>query len=582
MNRPDGQFGELRRLTDALWDDEIRPQELARLEALVGASTAAKRHFLDYVHRRAEQERGASEPLPPKLSSLMRVESAWRSLRLPLLGRASPRVWVGVAAGLLIAVTLGLFAVSGIRTGGREIEVSEDTHHGTAAHTQASETEVARVSETAGARWADGRAPGRDARLVTGRTMVLSKGFAEIAFPDGARVILHAPAAFEPRSACSGFLREGRLTARVPPRAAGFAVYTPDATVVDLGTEFGIAVDPASHTDVEVFSGQVEVSLQAGTERTDAKHRLETNQALRIASADAGGPAGLQRTPPGRRHFLRSLPAAAAPIDPVAWLRRLAAGHPTLSHHYTFEGATPDERRGDKRGNLQLSEVAIGGGPAEGELRYAPAAFSTAGLAAQPFRAAQQGNQVGVGLQSESAFAPPAAMTVELLLRFDATEQDREGSIYAAVATRESCRRCAFLVAAKEQGEAVELVHLVDGHAPWISSGCFLVPGHWYYVASTFQTAGDRTTIDTYVADLTGGETTLSHVIRDQTAPGSPGSSRLGIATGFDGELAPAYPWSGALDEVAIYDAVLDRDTLAAHLQALVDGSSLRGDSASP
>ena len=96
-----------------------------------------------------------------------------------------------------------------------------------------------------------------------------------------------------------------------------------------------------------------------------------------------------------------------------------------------------------------------------------------------------------------------------------------------------------------------------------------LVPGDWYYVASTFRTEGAETTVNTYVANLSRGEPTLYHVVDDRTAAGAPASGRLGIGMGFDPQVANAYPWCGSLDEVAIYDAVLDRKTVENHLSTL-------------
>jgi hypothetical protein len=59
-------------------------------------------------------------------------------------------------------------------------------------------------------------------------------------------------------------------------------------------------------------------------------------------------------------------------------------------------------------------------------------------------------------------------------------------------------------------------------------------------------------------------------VVRDQVVPGTPSASRLGIGKAFDWSTAHAYPWPGALDEVALYNVVLDSETLGRHLAALV------------
>jgi hypothetical protein len=48
--------------------------------------------------------------------------------------------------------------------------------------------------------------------------------------------------------------------------------------------------------------------------------------------------------------------------------------------------------------------------------------------------------------------------------------------------------------------------------------------------------------------------------------------SRLGIGKGFDGTGAHAYPWSGELDEVAVYDAVLGIEQIQKHVDVLRAG----------
>jgi len=583
MQGPNGQFGELRRLTDALWDEEITPPESARLEELVGASAAAKQCFLDYVHERAQREREQRGFAPPKLSALMGVEPPRR--RLPLLGEASPRVYAGLATGLLVGVALGVMAISRMGTGGRGTDLSDGPATAGAAATPADGTGEARVSGTAEAQWSDGQAPPDDGRLVAGRALVLREGFAEIAFDKGARVILHAPAVFEPQSASGGFLREGRLTARVPPQAAGFVVRTPNATVVDLGTEFGVAVDPGGPSEVEVFAGQVEVSLPAGPQRTETRHRLQSKEALRIAPADAAGPAEVQRIAPGRRHFVCGLPTVAvtadllapepgtadpgaAPVGPVARLQALIALDPHVIDYYPLAGATAKQQRRDRRGGLHLEEVAMCGGPAGGQVDYGPGGPDTLHQAVRPFRAGHQGNTHGAALQSQGTFVPPEAMTIELLLSYDGAGEKQAGSISVAVGTRASRRRCGFFVAAVDEGR---LVHLLDAYAPWLETEYCFLPGHRYYLASSFQVADGQTIVNTYVANLSAGDRTLKHVLKDGLAAGTGATGRLGIGQGFDGELACAYPWPGELDEIAIYDAVLDRSILEAHLESLLE-----------
>jgi hypothetical protein len=113
------------------------------------------------------------------------------------------------------------------------------------------------------------------------------------------------------------------------------------------------------------------------------------------------------------------------------------------------------------------------------------------------------------------------------------------------------------------------LVHLMDRDADWVEGDVEFIPGDWYYVASTFRVDSEQTVINSYVANLSREDPTLRRVVRDHVAAGAPAASRLGIGKGFAWNVANANPWSGSLDEVAIYDALLDQPTLKKHLRVL-------------
>ena len=124
--------------------------------------------------------------------------------------------------------------------------------------------------------------PGRD--MQAGKPLRLDRGLAEIEFDCGARVILQGPAGLELLSGRSARLLQGVLTAHVPPRARGFTVLTPHNRVVDLGTEFGLAVDEAGAATVRVFTGEVQAfPLASGSAReSDLGVTILQDQAVRL------------------------------------------------------------------------------------------------------------------------------------------------------------------------------------------------------------------------------------------------------------------------------------------------------------
>src|SRR5262249_37927113 len=69
---------------------------------------------------------------------------------------------------------------------------------------------------------------------------------------------LEGPSRLELLSGKSARLVRGKLTARVPPSFVGFEILSPQGKIIDLGTEFGVAVFEKGATEVIVFKGSVE------------------------------------------------------------------------------------------------------------------------------------------------------------------------------------------------------------------------------------------------------------------------------------------------------------------------------------
>ena len=547
MSGEAGTQDELAELLAELCDGEITPEQAARLEQLASQSAEARRFFLHYVQlhgelcwdQAAEQRAAATSG---RMSGRTFLQKHSRLAR-----------WAAIAAAVSLLASVGLWSARLIQNrllGGR-----------------AGPTVVARVARSLDAEWADSEPQADPAELQSGQKLALRRGLAEVAVVTGARLIVEGPATFELTSTGHALLRQGKLTARVPLEAAGFAVATPTAKVIDLGTEFGVLVDEEGATEVHVFDGSVQVELAAGP-GTVAQRGLGAGQAIRILADRGGGAPQVHEIAAGadRQTFVRAIPQPGKPS--VAELRQLAAKHPHLIHHYPFEGAAPREQCRDRRGQLDLSEVVMSGGRGGGALRWSVRGFDATSTAIATFRAARSGNTTGVALQTETEFQPPPRMTVELLLKIGAPKGLAGNAVSCAVATRESGRKCGFLVAAVDDGQ---LTHLFDSDAPWVEGNDHFafVPEDWYYVASSFQVEGNRTKVNTYAANLSRGDRELTEIVKDQVAPGVPAVSRLGIGKGLDAALAHAYPWCGELDEVAIYDTVIDRRTLEEHRKAI-------------
>jgi len=127
---------------------------------------------------------------------------------------------------------------------------------------------VARITKQHRSRWlhTDFSQPsnGEPIALRGGEQLRISAGLVEITYESSARIVVEGPATFEvlgDKRTGGGNLREGTLSAIVPAAAKGFTIHTPEADVVDQGTEFSIRVTRS--TEVHVFAGRVDIQTSA-------------------------------------------------------------------------------------------------------------------------------------------------------------------------------------------------------------------------------------------------------------------------------------------------------------------------------
>jgi len=541
----------LAELVELFCEGELAPHQAARLEALIAESDEARQYLMDCFQVHCDlawelRRQGADLGQPDSSDNVPDP-----AISAPRPKRHRGWTFAAVAVASLLVIALGLTAV--FRSGSQ--------------NSKARPTSVARIEQVKDVRWRDEMAPAIGVPLPADSKLAFQEGLAEVVFDGGARMIIQGPAEVELQSRSSAVLLRGNLTVEVPAEAHGFTVHTPNSTVVDLGTRFGVAFQ-AGQTEVEVFVGSVLLRVP-GTQSGDGPQELPlvANSAVRVSGVPNQTGLKIETLAAGGRHFVQSMTASAA------MLQALAGDDPHLIHFYPFEGQTSAERLRDRRGTLDLHEVAMRDGNGGGRLEFLRSGPDPSTQVVAPYRARQSGAARGLGLQSEAVFQPPASMTVELLLYLSGGDMSQEGFIACAVATRHDTDHCGFLVTAVRDGE---LACLLEGGAEWLQSGSRFKPGRWYYVASTFRAKTADTEVNTFVSDLTKKEPKLIWIVQNRLALGVPASGLLGIGKGFDGKMASAYPWAGQLGLVAIYDTLLDRQTLEKHFIALSPRASVQ------
>lgn len=253
---------DLHRLLCGLVDGDLPEAERTRLEQLLADSVEARAEYREFMcleallawNIAADEQRLRGVPKPSNGQNAMPTRPHRR-----IAGWLLPLAISGLAAAVV-----GLVVV--------------------AARPSGPSTAVLTAEDQAV--WQGDAKPVRGRALPSG-SIGLSAGTAQITFPSGAVVAVHAGAEFELLGPNRLFLRAGRVTPYVPPSAKGFTVVSPGGEVIDFGTEFSVGVDRDGRTDVFVIDGEVDV---AGGHARDG-------QPLRLTQGFASQFAAAERTP---------------------------------------------------------------------------------------------------------------------------------------------------------------------------------------------------------------------------------------------------------------------------------------------
>lgn len=149
---------------------------------------------------------------------------------------------------------------------------------------------VATIISTDNAVWVDTHAVLGDGHRVYSGPLTLESGRAVLRFSNETLVELEGPCVLEPISGSAMRLSRGRLVGRCEtPMSKGFVVHTPNAQVIDLGTEFGVLVEEDQTAKVFVYEGEVQLMTQqaSATLRGGQAARIDNQATLSLMPEDA-------------------------------------------------------------------------------------------------------------------------------------------------------------------------------------------------------------------------------------------------------------------------------------------------------
>jgi hypothetical protein len=303
---------ELQRLLSALCDDDLDDAQRTRLQELLDGDVECRRTYLEYLDMHAHlisQPRAAqtspqawphssASPSPavarPANEELPRHAAAPRPPR-----RMRQILGYVLVASATLAASLLLQVVW--RTSGPGGIIATNPQ---AADTRSRPADyVATLTPAADCVWEDDQArPRGGSRLAPGE-LRLQKGVARVRFDNGPDLTIEGPAAVRIDSRTAATVLQGKVVFRTDETAAPFDLHTPTATLVDLGTEYAIAVG-ADGEEIHVFDGEVQRRPRQAA--ATVPEWLKAGEARRYGTApDSKGE-----------------PAA---LDPASFVRQLAA-----------------------------------------------------------------------------------------------------------------------------------------------------------------------------------------------------------------------------------------------------------------
>ncbi|TWU31745.1 LamG-like jellyroll fold domain-containing protein [Novipirellula artificiosorum] len=291
------------------FDDDARQ----RLNMLVSGSDDARRIYLENCQMQAMLQQS---------TLLASLDAEKRPAKSEVSGRSQRSLfsWVGWAVAASVVFVIGLAAAGFFGDSGGTVS--------------APSTMIACVEELDGLAWFDESELSRGENVPSGAVR-LESGSMELRFDHGTRLLVHGPAQLSIDSDMQVSLVRGQIAAQVTEVALGFTVLGPDAAVVDLGTEFAMAVT-GGESWVEVYDGEVEVVLLDEDGRAWKSRELLTSDAVRIDASkgqiiDEASPVALPRL-------------AEASLEPLSvpgeYVESVQNADPT--HYWRFE--TTNER----------------------------------------------------------------------------------------------------------------------------------------------------------------------------------------------------------------------------------------------
>ena len=137
------------------------------------------------------------------------------------------------------------------------------------------------MRQTDETQWGGDAVSRTDSKIYLGQRLRIQEGVVELQMASGVRVLIDKNTSLFLTGPNDLYLERGSLVAQVGPESIGFTVRTPDADFIDLGTEFGVNVDPGKISQTKVLVGKVNVQVE-NKDGTKTQKQLNVNEAAQV------------------------------------------------------------------------------------------------------------------------------------------------------------------------------------------------------------------------------------------------------------------------------------------------------------
>lgn len=370
MSTPLSKRGELAELMGALRDGLSTPEQASRLDRLIATDSEVQEDYLDYIqlhamlrHNQEFSSLGGGDGGALGISVQGPVIESRDRARLRR-GRAGGRIarYAAASVAVLVVVVGGAYLV---HRESQQVSVAVKKTEAVGAVEISPGKEVAVLTRAVDAVWGPMTLPTAVGSGLPQGRMRLTSGLAQLEFYRGAIVVLEGPADLELLGTDRALCRQGKLRVRASSQSSKFSVETPNADVIDLGTEFGVRVDEAGGSEVRVFEGKVELHGRGPGPAWTVARELAEGQ---VAQLDPAGV--LHEHVAGHESYVgpmeldrRSSTEALHRYNAWAELSRKIRADPSVILYFSFEGQQQWDRtlRGQGVGGPARLDGAIVG-----------------------------------------------------------------------------------------------------------------------------------------------------------------------------------------------------------------------------